>query len=341
MEIGPSIQTKIFAAMTGTLALNVHVTRHAHLNKSNYEVSISLVIRGVETKLCFPSHSESQSAYKIGNQLNDCVNGVYTVVDDTGKVHFILKPAAEEAVQPSLVRSGHTPGDAVFKERAAFHLDHNRQAGVPPTELAYTSKGLCSVQKFMTNIGCSEDFSSSLYSTKDVQSIALFDVRFFNMDRHMGNMLVDSQHRLIPIDHGFTLPDYRNLSDAHFEWDSWKQAQEPILPALKHYAKQINILDDVRQLFELGIRQESVITYILCTLFLKIGIEKDWTLAKMASFMQRKSTEKHSAIELCRDVALTMSGFDGASYEWSDPQFIAFLRYFVAMCMLLQYGPSQ
>ena len=45
---------------------------------------------------------------------------------------------------------------------------------------------------------------------KEVQKIAVLDIRLANADRHAGNILVcqDGDHmQLVPIDHGYCLPE--------------------------------------------------------------------------------------------------------------------------------------
>lgn len=80
-------------------------------------------------------------------------------------------------------------------------------------------------------------------SVRDVQRIGILDIRLFNTDRHAGNMLVRRPrapapggssakldgaalldrhaYELIPIDHGFALPEA--LEPPYFEWQHWPQ----------------------------------------------------------------------------------------------------------------------
>jgi hypothetical protein len=79
-------------------------------------------------------------------------------------------------------------------------------------------------------------------SVRDVQRIGILDLRLFNTDRHAGNMLVrrprplpsqqrldggaalmdlNQQYELVPIDHGFALPEA--LEPPYLEWQHWPQ----------------------------------------------------------------------------------------------------------------------
>jgi len=239
---------------------------------------------------------------KLGKRIEDGVNGVY-FVECKEDVIAIFKPIDEEQhyathgnkISPS--KRGITVGDACLKERAAFVLG-GEFCGVPETEIVSINGRMGSMQMYVPNIGCAEDYSSSLYLQADVQRIALFDLRMLNVDRHMGNILVTKEGRLVPIDHGFMLPDYRCLSDAWFEWYSWKQASLPLVPELEEYINSVDIMREAQQLLQLGIRPECVLTHILCSLFVKFAVSKGYTLREMAEMMQRNSNQMDSPSEL-------------------------------------------
>ena len=83
------------------------------------------------------------------------------------------------------------------------------------------------------------------------------DIRLFNTDRHAGNMLVravkdsgsttnlmtrmsyDQQYELIPIDHGFCLPE--TLEAPYFEWLHWPQAMMPFSEEEIKYIESLDI----------------------------------------------------------------------------------------------------
>ena len=139
------------------------------------------------------------------------------------------------------LKKGTRVGEGALREVAAYILDHpigvrrsftsygaSGFAGVPPTVLARclnegfnhpggfsgSSKNIKigSLQMFMENIGTCEDMGPRIFPLDDVHRISVLDIRLANADRHGGNILVcrtgdDHQIRLVPIDHGYCLPE--------------------------------------------------------------------------------------------------------------------------------------
>lgn len=79
---------------------------------------------------------------------------------------------------------------------------------------------------------------ASRFAARDVHRIGILDIRIWNTDRHAGNILVRrpresslglsglakldfNQLELVPIDHGFCLPE--SLEPPYFEWLHWPQ----------------------------------------------------------------------------------------------------------------------
>jgi len=179
-----------------------------------------------------------------------------------------------------------------------------------------------SVQVYVPNIGCADDYGSSMFDTEDVHRIGALDIRLFNMDRHLGNLLVSrrdssssngnsssngSQNlregpsktmRLVPIDHAYTLPDFRELSDANFEWLTWKQAREPFSQETKDYLLSLDPFFDASALRRLGLPEESATTVVITTLFLQRCIACGLCLAEIGEMVQREGLgEKESILE--------------------------------------------
>eukprot|EP00900_Chrysochromulina_parva_P019638 jgi/Chrpa1/27676/Chrysochromulina_OHIO_Genome00016139-RA len=122
------------------------------------------------------------------------------------------------------LKGGIRIGDAAFNEAAAYLLDarSGHFSRVPPTAIARSehsaffdvSSGegnsydeavhspfrslktkVGSLQRFVSNDGCADDFSASIFSDLEVQRIACLDVRLFNTDRHSANLLVQRTPR--------------------------------------------------------------------------------------------------------------------------------------------------
>ena len=123
------------------------------------------------------------------------------------------------------LKRGTRVGEGALREVAAYLLDHPTDgcrshsgtgfSGVPPTALVrsfHMGKELKigSLQMFVENQGSCEDMGPHAFSVKEVQKIAVLDIRLANADRHAGNILVcqDGDHmQLVPIDHGYCLPE--------------------------------------------------------------------------------------------------------------------------------------
>ena len=139
------------------------------------------------------------------------------------------------------LKRGTRVGEGAFREVAAYLLDHPENeeaaegfAGVPPTTMVRcdysvmpqaevspksTLGGLDSMdvakvgslQQFVTAVSNCEDMGPSRFAAPEVHKIAVLDMRLVNADRNGANILVQKEgsddYRLIPIDHGYCLPE--------------------------------------------------------------------------------------------------------------------------------------
>lgn len=141
------------------------------------------------------------------------------------------------------LKRGTKVGEGALREVAAYVLDHPVGgpraysgdevgfSGVPPTVMVkclhegfYHPDGFdCSVgnakmgslQMFVKNQGSCEDMGPRDFPVEEVHKIAVLDMRLANADRHAGNILfskgADARIELIPIDHGYCLPEKVSL----------------------------------------------------------------------------------------------------------------------------------
>ena len=133
------------------------------------------------------------------------------------------------------LKKGTRVGEGAFREVAAYILDHPKGghrslfgegkgfAGVPPTFMVKCLHGgfnhpgdltvkIGSLQMFTENNGSCEDMGPGAFPVEEVHKISVLDIRLANADRHAGNILlskeqVDGKTLLIPIDHGYCLPE--------------------------------------------------------------------------------------------------------------------------------------
>mmetsp|Transcript_15386 Transcript_15386/g.46445 ORF Transcript_15386/g.46445 Transcript_15386/m.46445 type:complete len:1132 (+) Transcript_15386:545-3940(+) len=170
------------------------------------------------------------------------LGGTYFFRSEAGAMVAIIKPCDEEPLAPNnpkgfvgreLGQPGLKPtvrvGEAALREVAAFLLDHDGFAKVPPTVLVrcfhpifHTAAGapvpgsvgslrrstdaevdgapsgateqpagkLGSLQEFVAHDGDTSEVGASRFAAADVRRIGILDIRLFNTDRHAGNMLV-------------------------------------------------------------------------------------------------------------------------------------------------------
>ena len=88
-----------------------------------------------------------------------------------------------------------------------------------------------SLQEFVKSIGPIENFSSDLFSVDEIHKIAVLDLRLLNLDRNACNILVQNDFdaetgkeykKLVPIDHGMTIPDSLEICSYDLVWLSFE-----------------------------------------------------------------------------------------------------------------------
>lgn len=241
----------------------------------------------------------------------DGTGGTYFLKDSHNKTVAVFKPREEDPLcrlnpkhkdlDSPLHLKGIRPGEGVLREVLAYQLAPE-VFRVPEThtiDMSHTvfhdpSKPRSSVkrrrgslQKFISGAVTAEEVGSSLFSTLDVQSIALLDILMVNCDRNGGNILVKpGSYRLVPIDHSFSLPDYHNLLDLQwFEWMNYRQSKEPLVDSLQEFVKNIDIHLWVEKARDLHIRPDCIITMRLAHAFLIKGLSFGKTLFEIGKLM--------------------------------------------------------
>ncbi|CAM8912828.1 unnamed protein product [Rhodiola kirilowii] len=269
--------------------------------------------RGVEP---LPVHSGLGGAYYFRNARGESV----AIVKPTDEEPFAPnnpKGFVGKALgQPGLKRSVRV-GETGFREVAAYLLDYEHFANVPPTALVKITHSIfnvndgvngnkkntknqvskiASMQQFIHHDFDASDYGTSSFPVSAVHRIGILDIRIFNTDRHAGNLLVRKvdkagsfgQVELIPIDHGLCLPE--NLEDPYFEWIHWPQASIPFSEDEIEYIRNLDPARDAEMLRrELPmIRDACLRVLVLCTIFLKEAVSFGLCLAEIGEMMSRE-----------------------------------------------------
>lgn len=267
------------------------------------------------------------------------LGGAYFLHAQNGDTIAVAKPVDEEPLafnnpkglagrmlgQPGMKNSIRI-GETGLRESAAYLLDHDGFAGVPPTALVKFSHvkfdlkksgsdsvpayKIASLQRFVDHDSDAGDLGPSSFSVTSVHHIGILDVRLMNLDRHAGNILVRQEKgsygigkmELIPIDHGFCLPE--SLDDPYFEWLHWPQALVPFSENEADYISSLDPYKDAELLrTELpSIRESSIRILMLCTIFLKQATAHGMCVADIGEMMTRElhGDENRSLLEnLC------------------------------------------
>lgn len=187
--------------------------------------------------------------------------------------------------------------DHYIREVAAYRLDHDRFAGVPPTVVTtlehslWGGKATGSCQYFVPDTVTVVEVKTvdlDKFFPSCVRRIASLDIRLMNEDRHTSNMLVSScRKQLIPIDHGFILA--QDLSDIHFDWLPWEQAMTPFSERELSYLALLDPERDRKLLIEeLGVEERRANRFFVATVFLQLGALRQLTAASLGNFLSRR-----------------------------------------------------
>lgn len=280
------------------------------------------------------------------------LGGAYFLRGRNGDIIAVAKPIDEEplafnnpkgfaglvAGQPGLKRSVRV-GETGIRELAAYLLDHDGYAGVPPTALVKMSHTgfnfngkaaisplpykIASLQRFVGHEFDAGELGFSGFSVPSIHRIGILDVRLLNLDRHAGNILIkekDDQYHdesyavgaaeLVPIDHGLCLPEW--LDDPYFEWLHWPQASVPFSDSELDYICNLDPYKDAEILrTELpSLRESAIRVLVLCTIFLKRAADAGLCLADIGEMMTREFScgeENQSVLEtICAEAMETI-----------------------------------
>ncbi|KAA0177767.1 hypothetical protein FNF27_00938 [Cafeteria roenbergensis] len=191
------------------------------------------------------------------------------------------------------------------------------EGGVPTQACSAETAGIfpkvASFQQFMPSAGSMDGHGFSRISVEDAQKVAAFDMFMVNADRHADNLLLAEVAdpapgwRLVPIDHGLTLPHVLGINPESFVWSSEQldpQLARPILPHVRAWILERDVDQDASMLrSELGIREHCLLNFRIAGRLLQRCVKAGLTLRDAVSFFCRPSSESPSRLETLADSA--------------------------------------
>ncbi|OWZ05609.1 Phosphatidylinositol 3 and 4-kinase [Phytophthora megakarya] len=266
----------------------------------------------------------------------DGTGGTYFFKDPSHRNVGCFKPQDEEPFGPnnprgligqlgqSGLRRGILSGEACERELAAYILDKDHFAGVPATSLVESrhpvfnyagSTGVLyfkvgSLQEFVRHDDVVSDLAPNQFSTHQVHKIVLLDMRLLNTDRNDANILVrkrrslttgHAKYELIPIDHGYCLPQFLEIGWCDWCWYNWPQLLNPLSAEDRAYVLSLSAQEDVDRLAKrIPLRRACRRNMIIASMVVQKGVRGDLVLFEIARIMCREVLDAPSTLEqLC------------------------------------------
>lgn len=227
------------------------------LDHGNFaKVPTSVLVRARHPIFCYNSRMSSVRASSLDlNGIHLAAEAVAAATGSNSCATIMEGYAAAHGAPTAPAKSGLSSGLA--SSRSISSAAGGAQAAAAAAVAGASVQGgplpmkLGSLQEFVHHECDTSEMGPSRFSARDVHRIGILDIRLFNTDRHAGNMLVrvikpgagaggvassgttggagrmgmgdQPQYELIPIDHGFCLPE--TLEAPYFEWLHWPQVR--------------------------------------------------------------------------------------------------------------------
>lgn len=150
-----------------------------------------------------------------------------------------------------------------------------------------------SAQKFIKDTQSFKEMTSAEQAERvqkvlvdEVHDLSILDIRSYNTDRHLGNVLIDKKDHIHAIDHGCIAT--RDFNDpALFCWMEWPQAHLPYSKEKKEYILGLDwekTKQDILDSFP-NFPKESLATLRFSHFLLQEGVKRDLTPFQIGSLM--------------------------------------------------------
>jgi hypothetical protein len=191
--------------------------------------------------------------------------------------------------------------EGLSREVAAYCLDHQGFAGVPPTVITTLQhaqfgglrRGVCQlhIPDAVHPHHAHLHLSGERFSASSLRKIASLDIRLLNADRHTSNLLY-TEKGLIPIDHTLILPNSTGGVHIYFGWLAWPEAKSPFSESEKEYLLALDAEKDRTMLIEeCKLPSTSADLHYCATRLLQLGVQVGLSAFEIGSTMVKKVDE--------------------------------------------------
>lgn len=257
---------------------------------------------------------------------------------EMSKIVHEIKKALAAGISP--VKAEHSTSDvfllksrdeeniAVFKldryihEYAAYRMDHEHYAGVPPTVITtlehplWEGKKTGSCQLYMDHHRVAVEMDSADYKKLPAQFIrrmALLDLRLVNGDRHTSNMLIKKDLELIPIDHECILQQDFGLNG--LTWINWHQTSSPFSEEELSYLSRLDPEKDRRILIdELELEEARANCLYVSTAFLKCAAFRKIPIQKIGNFYKNPKNFNQKNPTVFKELLQNLEKFSSSNW---------------------------
>lgn len=162
-----------------------------------------------------------------------------------------------------------------------------------------------SLQQFVYHHDVAGNYGSGLFSVKEVHKIGILDIRILNCDRNENNILIErikKPHtvslKMIPIDHGLSLPDCIEIKDYEIAWMNWPQSHEPFTLEEIEHIECINIKKDLEVLRRgMNLREKCERNFVAVNMLLKLAGKLGFNLYEIGSLVYRLEEDQPSFLQ--------------------------------------------
>ncbi len=244
-----------------------------------------------------------------GNEFTG-INASYFLLGLTGQKLWVYKPAKGESGyegKGTVLMEGIKPGEGIIREKLASLLNYHKKFPIPYTTCINLNGEMGSAQAFQSNcLTFTELLSEIQHQDKiakipliQLQAISVFDLIFYNGDRHLGNILFRKDtDELVAIDHGACMT--MSLKDPlKMEYLALPQMNQPYSEEIQRLITEENDIErNANEMQRLGIGDKAIQWMKSASSLLKTAIQ-------LSNEHQEKLKEKKLDVYLSpTDIAL-------------------------------------